>query len=862
MVIMTSASEEENDSSSPSNSSEGTGASNAAALDRQQWLQCPVRETQSAGQSPRSEESSPCLTPSHSYDNCSANTGGLSRSSLANELPSFNSQPIMVPQVSHNYSHRPYLDLSCPVSMSLDSKGSALMSSITPNYSQSCQSEVSDAMSSISLVPPNDRLPFQILDEQEDILVTDPNHFLQNLGLDRGEGILQTKVVSVVGNAGEGKSHALNYLFCDGNKFRTSSNSGTEGDTSNSVSTDVWLFLAKEQGALVLDTPGKAGTGLMGYKTNRLLFKVMAVSDIVIYRTRSERLQSDMFEFLSGFCTAYNDFMKQDLHDLVDKGESEFVSHRPALIICHDTRTTSVIADNGSGTASQQIVATAKRLGFTLDTFCRITYIGSCAKESRDGFGRSCIVPRLSAVLEPTSADREDCLPRLKQAVKRELETTLGRKQRRVSAVLDMLKLLTEKYSEKVGKPCDQQFPQYMFRCQERCLVCASHCSRPMGHQRYAGQKTTVAVSDEIAGNSYQTADSNRGNGYYNDGQDSSPTNSRNRAVPAGRDIALKEHAHFSSTDCKYADEYKNKRYNCSVCLQKGRKSAVLHRPYDSNQSFLQGIVNYAINGYVMECAVCGPIFNSRPQLVCSYEPDGRVVQVEHIHVWPSEPRTGYSTSTHSARQVLEGVQSTVTKVTSTLPNLGITTWLNDKYVNPAYWRPDAECTDCEKCKCTLTAGIHHCRKCGGGYCEQCSSHRMQVPERHWGDQLVRVCVDCYNSPPHPVAKEEPQNTTRQVTETVYGFLSAATSTAADFIRSSTRPDYWEPDEHIKVCRVCQQPFDSVQRVLHHCRDCGSGVCDDCSPHRVPVKRRGWDSNVRVCSTCYIGRSTVQYQDT
>lgn len=55
---------------------------------------------------------------------------------------------------------------------------------------------------------------------------------------------------------------------------------------------------------------------------------------------------------------------------------------------------------------------------------------------------------------------------------------------------------------------------------------------------------------------------------------------------------------------------------------------------------------------YVLECAVCGPIFNSRPQLVCSYEPDSRVVQVEHIHVWPSEPRTGYSTSTHSARQV------------------------------------------------------------------------------------------------------------------------------------------------------------------------------------------------------------------
>ena len=38
----------------------------------------------------------------------------------------------------------------------------------------------------------------------------------------------------------------------------------------------------------------------------------------------------------------------------------------------------------------------------------------------------------------------------------------------------------------------------------------------------------------------------------------------------------------------------------------------------------------------------------------------------------------------------------------------------------------------------------HHCRACGQGFCDKCSTHKRRVPERGWKDELVRVCDKCY----------------------------------------------------------------------------------------------------------------------
>jgi len=69
-------------------------------------------------------------------------------------------------------------------------------------------------------------------------------------------------------------------------------------------------------------------------------------------------------------------------------------------------------------------------------------------------------------------------------------------------------------------------------------------------------------------------------------------------------------------------------------------------------------------------------------------------------------------------------------------------------------------------------------------------------------------------------------------------------------IRDAARPTYWMPDEDIKDCCVCRQTF-GIQLKVHHCRACGKGVCDECSPSARAVPSRGWDHPVRVCKTCF-----------
>ena len=71
----------------------------------------------------------------------------------------------------------------------------------------------------------------------------------------------------------------------------------------------------------------------------------------------------------------------------------------------------------------------------------------------------------------------------------------------------------------------------------------------------------------------------------------------------------------------------------------------------------------------------------------------------------------------------------------------------------------------------------------------------------------------------------------------------------AGMIKDSARPAYWVPDEEIKSCCVCEREF-SVKLTIHHCRACGQGVCDTCSPNKRPVPLRGWDYPVRVCQKC------------
>jgi ankyrin repeat protein len=59
-------------------------------------------------------------------------------------------------------------------------------------------------------------------------------------------------------------------------------------------------------------------------------------------------------------------------------------------------------------------------------------------------------------------------------------------------------------------------------------------------------------------------------------------------------------------------------------------------------------------------------------------------------------------------------------------------------------WQPDNTTTECMHCskKFTLIVRKHHCRNCGQIFCDQCTPHRMRLPDKGMKDP-VRVCVVC-----------------------------------------------------------------------------------------------------------------------
>jgi hypothetical protein len=69
-------------------------------------------------------------------------------------------------------------------------------------------------------------------------------------------------------------------------------------------------------------------------------------------------------------------------------------------------------------------------------------------------------------------------------------------------------------------------------------------------------------------------------------------------------------------------------------------------------------------------------------------------------------------------------------------------------------------------------------------------------------------------------------------------------------------PQWRESD----VCEYCKVPFfwnfkvmwdtKSVGKRQHHCRRCGSAICDSCSSARSQIPVLGHEFQVRICNQC------------
>lgn len=147
------------------------------------------------------------------------------------------------------------------------------------------------------------------------------------------------KVLSIFGNTGDGKSHTLNHMFFGGCEVFSTSPS------QDSCTIGVWAAYYPPLSLVLLDTEGLLGATDKQNQRLRLLLKVLAVSDLVIYRTRAERLHNDMFQFLGNASKAYLKFFTPELKALSSRCGLEVTlsSLGPALLVFHETSRTNLL---------------------------------------------------------------------------------------------------------------------------------------------------------------------------------------------------------------------------------------------------------------------------------------------------------------------------------------------------------------------------------------------------------------------------------------------------------------------------------------------------------------------------------------
>lgn len=610
---------------------------------------------------------------------------------------------------------------------------------------------------------------FLLINDKEQLQVKDAEEFIDSLDC----GSKSLKVVSIFGNTGDGKSYTLNHTFFDGQEvFKTSA-------AQDSCTVGVWAAYCPSLGIIAVDTEGFLGQASNPNRRARMLLKILAISDIVIYRTRAERLHNDMFTFLGDASAAYSKHFSQELQEAsvrcnVDGPLSVL---GPAVIIFHETQHTDVLSKADYNMEPELYLRSRfQELSLKVDAFCSLEYLGTCSNSGPTDFKE------------------------LRQKILKHVQNSSVRVARSPAIVFKVLKVLNDKFCGNIDKALPNTFPDQYFTCCVFCKSCKSRCSNSMNHEK-----------DNIP--------------------------------------------HISSNNCIYQHQYENKIFLCKACFERGEKTVVSPKTMESNESSLIGFAKYAWSGYILECAKCGVIYRSRQYWYGNQNPWETCVRTEICHVWPKADGS-MSEEKNTAQYVIDNLAS-VSEVVSSIgakPTKVITSWVADQ-IAPSYWIPNSRITHCGLCEKVFTdlETKHHCRMCGGGFCEDCAFQTKVVPT--WGSSPVRVCKKCYEEDPTTNVQtlhNPPEVTVRKIGEAVHttlGTVASAVSFPIGIIKDSARPTYWVPDHLLKECAVCKAEF-GPKLSKHHCRSCGEGVCDECSKSRKSVPSRGWNYDVRVCKTC------------
>ncbi|XP_047201559.1 zinc finger FYVE domain-containing protein 1-like [Girardinichthys multiradiatus] len=620
---------------------------------------------------------------------------------------------------------------------------------------------------------------FLLVDENEEMQIKDEALFMRSLGCSPSQLL---KVVSIFGNTGEGKSHTLNHTFFMGREvFKTS-------PTQESCTVGVWAAFDPLHRIVVIDTEGLLGNSSKQGQRTRLLLKVLAVSDLIIYRTHADRLHDDLFKFLGDASDAYLKHFTKELKATTARCglDVPLSTLGPAVVIFHETVHTKLLgSDKSTESLDRLLLERFRKLSRFPEAFSSIQYWGT-------------------QTLNPPTDFRG-----LQNKLEQLLDNNATRSPRSPGVIFKALQALSERFNgeiagENAAHSCF--FPDEYFTCSSFCLSCGSGCKHSMNHLH---------------------------EGSY----------------------------HEAKQRCRYSAQYDNRIYTCKACYEGGKEVIVVPKTSASSDSQWMGLARYAWSGYVIECPNCGVIYRSRQYWYGNLDPVDTVVRTEIQHVWPGSD--GFlKDNSNAAQRLLDGVNLVAQSVSelSVKPAKAVTSWLTDQ-IAPAYWKPNSLIMMCRKCNTVFQDNDtkHHCRACGEGFCDSCSSKAAPVPERGWGLAPVRVCDVCFEQRASyaeilasELEEEEGGTLARKVGEAVtntIGVVATAIDIPLGLVKDAARPAYWVPDQDILSCHNCQREF-NAKLSKHHCRACGQGVCDECSPLRRPVPSRGWDHPVRVCTGC------------
>jgi len=625
----------------------------------------------------------------------------------------------------------------------------------------------------------------------------------------------RVKVVSIFGNTGDGKSHTLNHTFFNGAEvFDTS-------PLQKSCTVGVWAAYDKNHKTIILDTEGLLGVSDNANKRMRLLLKILAISDIVIYRTRAERLHSDMFVFLGDASEAYLKYFTRDLQSVQQRGKMEdtpLCSLGPSIVIFQETHYTTPLGyQNGCNssfdkTPDEILRENFANIGRNPSAFSSISYVGTRTQSQPTDFSE------------------------LLGGIQTQLKNSSVRSPRPAAIIFDALVHLNTKFGDDIDGVIPNSFPDEYFTCTSKCQSCSVRCECSMNHEQ---DKKPHLTSQRCK---YQAQFDNR--------------------------VYLCKICHEKGVESMVCPKTAETQDSPLLGLAKYAWSGyVLECPecgviYRSRQYWYGNR---------------DPVENSVRVEIKHVWPGTRL-----LHSNQNAMRRVLDGVNSLATKIGDVSAKPTKAVTNWVTDKVAPTYWTPNYLILDCASCSKDFEDFEKKHHCRACGLGFCDPCtehripvpdrGWGdtpvrVCQSCFEKSglddqanlvadnidvSELLEALDDDEGTGEMVSVKSSQNIPVRHPPDIVTSRKVTETVHSTLSYLTSSLEyplEYLVDSARPDYWTPDAEILNCTICEVDFKG-NLSKHHCRSCGHGFCNECSQKRLPVPSHGWDYPVRVCNKC------------